>query len=188
MPEDDLCHVRYNAPLMEGPMGEREQAWRRSLNRRTAFRAMAGFLAGSPLLRSQQDPFRDHSRVPALNELVTAFDFEPVAYAKIPRYNFDYMAYGTDGEFTLRRNREAFGWVELIPKRVVDMGPVHTATEVLGTPMAFPIIVSPSAGHAMLHPEAEAGTYKGTTAASNTPYIVSNAASMPFEKIAPAGK
>ena len=149
---------------------------------------LAGFLAGSPLLRSQQDPFRDHSRVPALNELVTAFDFEPVAYAKIPRYNFDYTAYGTDGEFTLRRNREAFEWVELIPKRVVDMGPVHTATEVLGTPMAFPIIVSPSAGHAMLHPEAEAGTYKGTTAASNTPYIVSNAASMPFEKIAPAGK
>ena len=30
-------------------MGEREQAWARSLNRRTAFRAMAGFLAGSHL-------------------------------------------------------------------------------------------------------------------------------------------
>ena len=56
-------------------MGEREQAWARSLNRRTAFRAMAGFLAGSPLLRSQQDPFRDHSRVPALNELGQRFRF-----------------------------------------------------------------------------------------------------------------
>ena len=38
---------------------------------------MAGFLAGSPLLRSQQDSFRDHSRIPGLNELVTALDFEP---------------------------------------------------------------------------------------------------------------
>ena len=53
-------------------MGEREQAWARSLNRRTAFRAMAGFLAGSPVLRSQQDAFREHSRVPALNELSNA--------------------------------------------------------------------------------------------------------------------
>lgn len=160
--------------------------WAQSVSRRRALRGLVSFLAGSPLLRSQQDPFRDHSRVPALSELVTAFDFEPVAYAKIPRYNFDYTAYGTDGEFTLRRNREAFDWVELIPKRVVDAGPVRTATDVLGTPMAFPIMVSPTAGHTALHPEGEMGTYKGATAASNTPYIVSNASSMPFEKIAPA--
>ena len=116
---------------------------------------------------------------------MTTFDFEPVAYAKIPRYAFDYTAYGTDGEFTLRRNREAFDWVELVPKRVLDPGPVQTATEVLGTRMAFPIMVSPSAGHAALHPDAEIGTYKGATAATGTPYIVSNVSSLPFEKIAP---
>jgi 4-hydroxymandelate oxidase len=149
---------------------------------------LAGFLAGSPLLRSQQDPFHDHSRVPSLDELATSFDFESVAYAKLPRYNFDYTAYGTDGEFTLRRNREAFDWVELVPKRTLDMGSPQTSTEVLGTKMAFPIMVSPSSGHALLHPEAEMGTYKGATAASNTPYIVSNASSVPFEKIAPAAK
>jgi isopentenyl diphosphate isomerase/L-lactate dehydrogenase-like FMN-dependent dehydrogenase len=149
---------------------------------------MAGFLAGSPLLRGQQDPFRDHSRVPGLNELITAFDFEPVAYAKVPRYNYDYTAYGTDSEFTLRRNREAFDWVELIPKRVLDVSPIRTATELLGTKMDFPIMVSPSAGHTMLHPDGEMATYQGATAASNTPYIVSNASSFPFEKIAPAAK
>lgn len=164
----------------------RADVWARGPSRRVALQGIAGFLAGSPLLRSQQDPFRDHSRVPALNEMLTAFDFEPVAYAKIPRYNYDYMAYGTDGEFTLRRNREAYDWVELIPKRVLDVSSPQTGTEVLGTKMAFPIMVSPSSGHAMLHPEAEGGTYKGATAASNTPYIVSNASSMPFEKIGPA--
>jgi 4-hydroxymandelate oxidase len=156
------------------------------LSRRRALQGLAGFLAASPLLRSQQDPFRDHSRVPAMGELITSFDFESVAYAKIPRYNFDYTAYGTDGEFTLRRNREAFDWVELIPKRTLDVSAPQTATEVLGTKMAFPIMVSPSSGHALLHPDAEMGTYQGATSASNTPYIVSNAASYPFEKIAPA--
>jgi isopentenyl diphosphate isomerase/L-lactate dehydrogenase-like FMN-dependent dehydrogenase len=158
------------------------------VSRRHALQGLAGFLAGSPILRSQQDPFRDHSRVPGLSELVTTFDFEPVAYAKIPRSAFDYTAYGTDGEFTLRRNREAYDWVELVPKRVMDPGPVQTATEVLGTKMAFPIMVSPSAGHAVLHPDAEIGTYKGATAASNTPYIVSNVSSLPFEKIAMGAK
>jgi hypothetical protein len=31
-----------------------DQLWANSLNRRNAFRALSGFLAGSPLLRSQQ--------------------------------------------------------------------------------------------------------------------------------------
>ena len=139
-------------------MRKPDLVWTNGINRRNALRAMAGFLAGSPLLRSQQDPFRDHSRVPGLSELITAFDFEPVAYAKVPRYAYDYTAYGTDSEFTLRRNREAFDWVELIPKRVLDLSPIHTSTEVLGTRMAFPILVSPSSGHSMLHPDGESAT------------------------------
>jgi isopentenyl diphosphate isomerase/L-lactate dehydrogenase-like FMN-dependent dehydrogenase len=158
-----------------------------SLNRRQAFRAMAGFLAGSPLLRSQQDPFRDHSRVPGLNELQTAFDFEPVAYAKVARYNYDFTAYGTDSEFTLRRNREAFDWVKLISNRVLDLSPVRTSAEVLGTKMAFPIFISPTSGHGMLHPDAEAATAAGA-AAANTPYMVSAASTLPFEKIAESAK
>jgi 4-hydroxymandelate oxidase len=169
-------------------VGEFDRGWTNSLNRRKAFRALAGFLVGSPLLRGQQDPFRDHSRVPGLNELATAFDFEPVAYAKVPRYNYDYTAYGTDSEFTLRRNREAFDWVDLIPNRVLDVSPIQTATEILGTQMDFPIMVSPSSGHGMLHPDGELATYQGATAASNTPYIVSNGSSFPFEKIAAAAK
>src|SRR5262245_66118550 len=113
---------------MGGKASMRNPCWENSLNRRNALRAMAGFLAGSPLLRAQQDPFRDHSRVPALNELVTSFDFEPVAYAKVLRYNYDYTANGTDSEFTLRRNREAFDWVQIVPKRILDATPVQTAT------------------------------------------------------------
>src|SRR5690348_14958234 len=107
-------------------MGKIEQAWASSLNRRNAFRALAGFLAGSPLLRSQQDPFREHSRVPGLEEMVTAFDFEPVAYAKILREPYDFMAHGADSEFTLRRNREVYDWVELVGRGVADSTSINT--------------------------------------------------------------
>src|SRR5690242_19191777 len=87
-----------------------ERSWLGSPSRRDALRGLAGFLAGSPLLRAQQDPFRDHSRIPGMNELVTALDFEPVAYARLPRDAYDFTALGVEGEFTLRRNREAFDW------------------------------------------------------------------------------
>src|SRR4051794_4302759 len=108
-------------------------------NRRRALRDLATFLAGSPLLFSQQDPFRGGPRTPALNELVTAFDFEPVFHAKVSRAAYDYTGLGMDGEFTLHRNREAFEWVSIVPKRIVDVSTIDTAAEVLGTKLAFPI-------------------------------------------------
>ena len=157
-----------------------------AVSRRTVFRGLAGFLAGSPLLHSQQDPFRDHSRVPALGEMLDAFDFEPVAHAKIARQAYDYMSWGVDGEFTMRRNREAFDWVGLVPRRIAGVGPVQAASNFLGMNLPFPMLIAPTARHVMFHPDAEAATHAGATAASNTPFIVSNAATFPVEKIAAA--
>ena len=157
-----------------------------AVSRRTVFRGLAGFLAGSPLLASQQDPFRDHSRVAALREMLDVFDFEPVAYAKIARQAYDYMSWGVDGEFTMRRNREAFDWVGLVPRGLAGVGPVQAASNFLGMNLPFPILIAPTARHVMFHPGAEAATHAGATAASNTPFIVSNVASLPVEKIAAA--
>ena len=157
-----------------------------AVSRRTVFRGLAGFLAGSPLLRSQQDPFHDHSRVPALREMLNAFDFEPVAYAKVMRQSWDYLSWGVDGEWTMRRNRDAFDWVELVPRGIAGAGPVQTASNFLGLQLPFPILISPTARHVLFHPDAEAATHAGATAASNTPFIVSNNATFPVERIAAA--
>ena len=167
-------------------MGKIERCWRRGPTRRGAIRGLAGFLAGSPVLSSQQDPLRDHSRVPGINELVTALDFEAVAYAKLPRTAYNYTAYGSAGEFTLRRNRQAFDWVDLVSRGVAGAGSIDTATEILGSKLRFPILVAPTAGHVALHPEGEVGMYQGSTAAAETPMIVSHVASMPIGEIAQA--
>jgi isopentenyl diphosphate isomerase/L-lactate dehydrogenase-like FMN-dependent dehydrogenase len=157
-----------------------------SATRRTVLRGLGGSLAGASLLQSQQDPFRDHSRVPGMDELKTAVEFEPVAFAKLPRETYTYTAYGSEGEFTLRRNREAFDWVELVPRGIADVSSVKTATQILGTPMNFPMMVSPSAAHGALHPDGEMGTHQGATSAANTPMIISANASFPVGKIAAA--
>lgn len=169
--------------------GWNNRVWSDEPSRRAACRALAGWLAASPVASAyfQQDPFRDHSRVPKLEELVNAIEFEAVAYAKLPRAVYDYTAYGSNGEFTLRRNREAFDWVELPPAPKMlkgDFATPRTAVNILGTEAAFPIFLSPTAGHQQLHPDGEVATYQGATAAAATPLIVSNVASLPFEKIA----
>jgi 4-hydroxymandelate oxidase len=52
--------------------------------------------------------------------------------------------------------------------------------------MAYPLMASPTSGHALLHKDGEYATHQGTTGASNTPMIVSNAASFPIGKIGQA--
>ena len=157
------------------------------IHRRAAFRQLAALLAASPLLRAQQDPFRDHTRVPRLDELLTAFDFEPVAFARIPRVAYNYTAYGSESEFTLRRNRDAFDWVDLLA-RSPKPPEIDTAIELFGQKLAFPLLLAPSAAHTQLHPEGELATFQGATQASKTPMIVSNNSTYGVDKIAAAAK
>ena len=121
-----------------------------------------------------------------MDELKTVREFEAVAYNKLTRATFDYSAQGAEGEFTLRRNREAFNWVELVPRDVVDVSSVKTATQVLGTPMKFPIFVSPTAGMSALYRDGEMACHQAATAASDTPMIISANASFPVDRIAAA--
>jgi 4-hydroxymandelate oxidase len=167
-------------------MGPTENQWRNSLSRRRALKALGGFLAASPLLKGQQDPFRDHSRVPGIDELLTTFDFEAVAFAKLPSQTYHYTAHGTESESTLRRNREAFEWVQLVPRAITTASSIDASTEVLGTRMKFPLLIAPSSGHGALHPEGEVATHRGASAAG-TPMILSFGSSFRGEDVIKAG-
>jgi 4-hydroxymandelate oxidase len=162
-----------------------DDRWRHSLTRREALLSLAAMLAGSPLLRAQLDPrpLRDHRRVPGIDEMMTAFDFEPICFANMPLANYDYMAHGSDSEFTLRRNREAFDWVQLVQRPGTSPDAVNTATEVLGIRMEYPIFVAPSTRQRDLHPDGDAGMYQGATA-TGTPMILASGSSIPIQKVA----
>jgi 4-hydroxymandelate oxidase len=168
-------------------------AWRRSVSRRRALASLAGVVAGSPLLGvargAQEDPrpLREHTRLPGFDEMMTAFDFEPLMFANVPLATYDYTAHGDGSEFTLRRNRQAFDRVDLVPGTPIDPAAVDLSTEVLGTRMKYPIMVAPSAFQAALHPDGEIGMRRGATAAANTPTILSANTSTPIEKVAAAG-
>jgi isopentenyl diphosphate isomerase/L-lactate dehydrogenase-like FMN-dependent dehydrogenase len=155
-------------------------------NRRQALRALAGYLAGSPLLKAERDPEHGRSRVAAFGELATTYDFEAVAFERLPRPAYDYQASYTDSGYTKRRNRDAFGWVDLVPGKSTEARLVQTATKILGTEMAFPLMVSPTAGHGQFHPDGEMATHQGAAGASATPMLVSNNSSFTIDKIGAA--
>ena len=112
------------------------------MSRRKAIAGLAGMFAasGTPLAaQTDPRPHREHRRMPGLDEMRDSFDFEPVFFANVPQVTYDYTAHGDGSEFTVRRNREAFDWVDLVPGRAVDQKRVelpiqsHILGEVIDT-------------------------------------------------------
>ena len=168
-------------------MGKVEQLWRHGLSRRQALAGLASFLASSPLLNAQRDPWPlgPHRRFLGFDEMRDVFDFEPLFRANVPLSVYDYTAHGTESEFTLYRNRDAFDWVRLIGSGGVNPRDVDTSTELFGHRMASPIMLAPTARQRDLHPDGELGMHRAATTTSTT-MIVSNVSSFPFPRIADA--
>jgi isopentenyl diphosphate isomerase/L-lactate dehydrogenase-like FMN-dependent dehydrogenase len=123
--------------------------------------------------------------------MATAFDFEPVMFANVPLSIYDYTAHGDGSEFTLRRNRQAFEWVDLVPGsnvKAVDASRVDLSCEILGLRLKYPIMVAPTATQVPLHPDGESGMHRAATEAANTPMIVSHNTSTSVDRIAAAAK
>ncbi|MBA2589146.1 MAG: alpha-hydroxy-acid oxidizing protein [Alphaproteobacteria bacterium] len=151
-------------------MADIEKMWAASPSRRKALTRLAGFMAASPIgaAVAQQDPTKPLSavhRIPGLAEMRTSFDFQPVFEGNLLPSVYEYTAHGDGSEFTLRRNRQAYDWVDIVPTRApVPASQVDLSSELLGVKMKFPMIVGPSSGQNQIHPEGEVGMFKGATA------------------------
>jgi isopentenyl diphosphate isomerase/L-lactate dehydrogenase-like FMN-dependent dehydrogenase len=110
--------------------------------------------------------------------------FEPLLFANVPLSTYDYTAHGDGSEFTVRRNRRAFEWVDLLPGKAVDPKSVDLSTDLFGASLKFPILVAPSAVQVPLHPDGEIGMYRGAVAASNTTMILSQNTSIALDRVA----
>ncbi len=112
-------------------------------------------------------------------------ELEDMARAKVPRAIFDYIAGGAEDEVTLRRNREAFGRWALRPRVLRDVRKRDTKTVLLGERVSMPVCVAPTSFHALVHPEGEVATARGS-AAAETILIASTVSTKPLEEIAAA--
>ena len=172
-------------------MADIERSWLTNPSRRTALARLAGLMAASPIAaagaQTDPKPLSEHRRALSLAEMQTAFDFEPVFFGNVPLAVYDYTAHGDGSEFTLRRNRQAFDWVDIAPARAaVPASQVDLSSEFLGVKMKFPIVVAPTAAMVPLHPDGEIGMFKAATAASNTLIILSVNTSTPHAQVVPA--
>jgi 4-hydroxymandelate oxidase len=109
---------------------------------------------------------------------VNVWDYEHLAEDKLDANAHAYFAGGAGDEVTLRDNVAAFERRKLRPRILVDVGEISTATTVLGTEIALPVVIAPLAMQRLAHPDGEEATARAA-AAAGTIMCLSSAATCP---------
>jgi L-lactate dehydrogenase (cytochrome) len=82
-------------------------------------------------------------------------DLREIARRRTPRPVFDYADGAAEREIGLRRTREAFARVELIPRVLEDVSAVDLSTEILGARSELPLAFAPTGYTRLFHHEGE---------------------------------
>jgi isopentenyl diphosphate isomerase/L-lactate dehydrogenase-like FMN-dependent dehydrogenase len=93
--------------------------------------------------------------VSASHDPVNLFDLEAAAKARMDPAAYDYFAGGADAELTLADNRRAFDRYALRPRVLIGVDTVDTSTAVLGSRLALPVALAPTAFNKLAHPDGE---------------------------------
>jgi isopentenyl diphosphate isomerase/L-lactate dehydrogenase-like FMN-dependent dehydrogenase len=117
---------------------------------------------------------------------LNVWDYERLAEKKLDANARAYFAGGAGDEVTLRENLAAFERRKLRPRVLVDVSSVSTATTVLGTQIALPILIAPLALQRLAHPEGELATARAAAAAGTIMCLSTAATARPAEVAATA--
>ncbi len=112
-------------------------------------------------------------------------DLKKIARKRLPDSLFHYVDGGSDDEGTRRANALAFKKVKLIPEYLVDVSRIDTATTILGQPVQWPVMCSPTGMSRLFHPDGELAVARAARNAG-TYYSLSTMGSCSIEQVAAA--
>jgi L-lactate dehydrogenase (cytochrome) len=125
---------------------------------------------------------RFHERDP-LARVHTVSDFERLARRRTPRPVFEYASGAAEGEWSLRRSREAFGNVVFHPHVLRDVSTVDASTTILGRRVPMPLVLAPTGFTRMLRTDGEVAVFRAA-AKAGIPYTLSTLGTTSIEALA----
>lgn len=103
----------------------------------------------------------------------------------LPRPMFDYIDGGSDDEWSLQRNTEAFNDYELLPNYLNNINNISLKTQVLGLDLDVPFFLAPTGMSRLFHHEKELGACR-SAAKFGTVYSLSTLSTTSLEEVAAA--
>lgn len=101
----------------------------------------------------------------SLDRAVSVSDVHRLARRRLPKAVFDYIEGGAEDEFTIARNRSAFADTTFVSSVLSDVSHRDLSTTVLGTPVEFPVVLSPVGLAALAHPDGEVAAARAASSA-----------------------
>lgn len=106
--------------------------------------------------------------------------------AALPRPVFDFADGGAEDEHTLRRNEEAFGTIELVPRPLRGAAERDLSVTLFGHRLSIPVIVGPTGLAGLFWPDGERCAARAAHAAG-TAYCLSHGSVCTLEELAGTG-
>lgn len=116
---------------------------------------------------------------------VRAAERERIARRTLPPGAYDFYAAGSGEEVSAEEAARAWRAYRLLPRILRDVSHVDTSVELLGAPLASPVLAAPSAFHLMARPEGEVATAEGVAKAGSL-MVVSSRSTRQIEDVAAA--
>ena len=113
-------------------------------------------------------------------------EIELSARERLAPLAYEYYVGGANDEVTVRENRAAFERLALRYRVLVDVSRRSTSTTVLGTPVAFPVLVAPTAFQRLACDDGEMATARAA-AASGSIMVLSTASTCTIEDVGAIG-
>ncbi|WP_250501066.1 alpha-hydroxy acid oxidase [Caballeronia sp. GAWG1-5s-s] len=123
-------------------------------------------------LYTGNDPRRAHS----IEEL------RGMAQRRVPNFCFEYVEGGAEEEATLLRNRSVFADIAFRPRSLVDVSKRDIGIDLFGRRSAAPFMIGPTGFSGLLSREGDI-TLASAAAAAGIPFILSNASTVPLERV-----
>ncbi len=116
------------------------------------------------------------------SQVVNIEDLRRLAKRRLPRVVFDYLDGGAEAEVTLRENCRAFEAITFRPRQAISRADYDLRTRVLGSEIAFPIILGPIGYTRLIHASGELAVARAA-AAAGIGYVVATFAGHRLEDV-----
>jgi len=119
----------------------------------------------------------------SINKCYNVSDLRKLAKKKLPAPMFHYIDGGSDDEWTLKRNTDAFQDYQLMPNYLRDIHDIKLKKKVLGCEIDLPFFLSPTGMSRLFHHEKELGACRAADK-FGTLYSLSTLATTRLEDVA----
>jgi L-lactate dehydrogenase (cytochrome) len=113
------------------------------------------------------------------------WEIREAAKRRLPPPLFDFLDGGAEDEWTLKRNIAAYDRWSLLPRTLVDVAQIDTATTVLGHKIDWPVMLGPTGMSRVFHNDGEMAIARAA-AKAGTIYTLSTMSSFSMEDVGAA--